>query len=56
MNNTACGDAAGVDCIGRMVMRPSDRVIASQFAVVFEAIKELITPPAPPKKQIGFHP
>ena len=27
-----------------------------QFAVVFEAIKELITPPAPPKKQIGFHP
>jgi len=56
MNNTACGDAAGVDCIGRMVMRPSDRVIASQFAVVFEAIKELITPPEPPKKQIGFHP
>src|SRR5438874_1866164 len=56
MNNTACGDAAGVECIGRMVMRPSDRVIASQFAVVFEAIKELITPPEPPKKQIGFHP
>ena len=27
-----------------------------QFAVVFEAIKELITPPEPPKKQIGFHP
>jgi hypothetical protein len=27
-----------------------------QFAVVFEAIKELITPPSPPKKQIGFHP
>src|SRR5437763_4773441 len=26
-----------------------------QFAVVFEAIKELITPPSPPKKQIGFH-
>jgi hypothetical protein len=45
-----------VDCIGRMVMRPSDRVIASQFAVVFEAIKELIAPPEPPKKQIGFHP
>ena len=45
-----------VDCIGRMVMRPSDRVIASQFAVVFEAIKELITPPSPPKKRIGFHP
>ena len=45
-----------VDCIGRMVMRPSDRVIASQFAVVFEAIKELITPPSPPKKRVGFHP
>jgi ORF6N domain-containing protein len=27
-----------------------------QFAVVFAAIKELITPPAPVKKQIGFHP
>jgi len=27
-----------------------------QFAAVFEAIKELIAPPSPPKKQIGFHP
>jgi hypothetical protein len=27
-----------------------------QFAVVFEAIKQLIAPPAPPKKEIGFHP
>jgi ORF6N domain len=27
-----------------------------QFAVVFAAIKELITPPVPAKKQIGFHP
>jgi hypothetical protein len=27
-----------------------------QFAVVFEAIKELITPPSPPRKRIGFHP
>jgi len=27
-----------------------------QFAVVFEAIKQLISPPAPPKKQIGFRP
>jgi hypothetical protein len=26
-----------------------------QFAVVFEAIKQLIAPPEPPKKQIGFH-
>jgi hypothetical protein len=27
-----------------------------QFAVVFEAIKQLIAPPAAPKKEIGFHP
>ena len=27
-----------------------------QFAVVFAAIKELIAPSSPPKKQIGFHP
>ena len=27
-----------------------------QFAVVFDAIKQLIAPPEPPKKQIGFHP
>ena len=26
-----------------------------KFAVVFDAIKELIAPPEPPKKQIGFH-
>jgi hypothetical protein len=26
-----------------------------QFAVVFEAIKQLIAPPAPSRKQIGFH-
>jgi hypothetical protein len=26
-----------------------------KFAVVFAAIKQLITPPAPPKRQIGFH-
>ena len=46
-----------MDCIGRMVRRPSNWAIASQkFAVVFEAIKQLIAPPVPPKKQIGFHP
>jgi ORF6N domain len=27
-----------------------------QFAEVFAAIKELVAPPAPPGKQIGFHP
>jgi len=46
-----------MDCIGRMVRRPSNWEIASQqFAVVFEAIKQLIAPPAAPKKEIGFHP
>jgi hypothetical protein len=39
-----------------MVMRPSNREIASQFATVFAAIKQLIAPPPPPRKQIGFHP
>jgi len=79
--NTVCGGRARVDCIGRMVMRPSDREIASQsrtqynvrgrrwidcngcmvrqpsgreiasqFAVVFAAIKELITAAEPTKK------
>src|SRR6478609_9537936 len=32
------------------------RTFVQQFAVVFEAIKELITPPSPSKKRIGFHP
>jgi ORF6N domain len=27
-----------------------------QFAEVFAAIKQLIAPPSPPKRQIGFHP
>src|SRR5256885_6565757 len=27
-----------------------------KFAVVFTAIKQLIAPPSPAKKQIGFHP
>jgi hypothetical protein len=45
-----------VDCIGRLVRRPSDWEITSQFAEVFAAVKELVAPPAPPGKQIGFHP
>jgi hypothetical protein len=45
-----------VDCIGRLVSRPSDWEIASQFSVVFAAIKELIAPPPPLRKTIGFHP
>jgi hypothetical protein len=45
-----------VDCIGRLVSRPSDWGIASQFSVVFAAIKELIAPPPPLRKTIGFHP
>ena len=27
-----------------------------KFATVFEAIKQLISTPEPPRKQIGFHP
>jgi hypothetical protein len=45
-----------VDCIGRLVRRPSDWEITSQFADIFAAIKELVAPPATPRKQIGFHP
>ena len=45
-----------VDCIGRMVRRPSEWEVASQFAVVFAAIKQLVAPPVAPRKQIGFHP
>jgi hypothetical protein len=26
-----------------------------KFAVVFEAIKQLIIPPEPPRRRIGFH-
>ena len=45
-----------IDCIGCMVRQPSGREIASQFAVVFDAIRELMEgPPQPPKRQIGFH-
>ena len=45
-----------IDCIGRMVMWPSGREIASQFKNVFDAIRELMEgPPQPPKRQIGFH-
>src|SRR6266403_1549004 len=79
-----------IDCIGRMVMRPSDwkervniaimrtfvrlremllsnaelaRKLAAlenkydaQFKVVFDAIRELMLPPDPPRRKIGFHP
>ena len=44
-----------IDCIGCVVRQPSGREIASQFAVVFEAIKQLITPSEPSKRRIGFH-
>ena len=32
-----------------------ERKYDEQFAVVFEAIKQLITPPEPPRRRIGFH-
>ena len=28
----------------------------AQFKIVFDAIRELMTPPEKPKHQIGFHP
>jgi hypothetical protein len=28
----------------------------SQFKVVFDAIRQLMTPPDPPRRRIGFHP
>jgi hypothetical protein len=46
-----------IDCIGRMVMWPSDREDASQkFATVFAAIKQLIVPTPSARKRVGFHP
>ena len=45
-----------VDCIGRLVRRPSDWEITSQFAEVFAAIKELITPSTPAKNRSAFIP
>ncbi|MDP1831031.1 MAG: hypothetical protein Q8K67_03150 [Geothrix sp.] len=33
-----------------------ERKYDGQFRVVFEAIRDLMTPPAPAKKPIGFHP
>jgi hypothetical protein len=31
-----------------------ERKYDAQFKVVFEAIRELMAPPAPPRKRIGF--
>jgi len=50
------GGRRWMDCIGRLVRRPSGWEITSQFADVFTAIKELVAPPATPRKQIGFYP
>jgi hypothetical protein len=45
-----------IDCIGCMVRQPSGREIASQFKIVFDAIRELMEgQPQPAKRQIGFH-
>ena len=32
-----------------------ERTYDEQFRTVFEAIRKLMTPPAPPRKRIGFH-
>ena len=37
-------------------IRALEKKYDERFAVVFAAIKELIAPPVPPRKQIGFHP
>ena len=33
-----------------------ERKYDSQFKVVFDAIRQLMTPPDPPKRRIGFNP
>jgi hypothetical protein len=33
-----------------------ERKYDAQFKVVFDAIRELMTPPVAPKRRIGFHP
>jgi hypothetical protein len=33
-----------------------ERKYDAQFKVVFDAIRELMTPPLTPKRRIGFHP
>jgi hypothetical protein len=33
----------------------SCRIIWRQFKVVFDAIRQLMSPPARPKREIGFH-
>jgi hypothetical protein len=33
-----------------------ERKYDSQFKVVFDAIRQLMTPPDPPKRRIGFKP
>ncbi|MBN1669660.1 MAG: hypothetical protein JXR37_01415 [Kiritimatiellae bacterium] len=36
-------------------LRELERKYDAQFKVLFEALEELMTPPEPKKKQIGFH-
>jgi ORF6N domain len=46
---------AGAGDLGRKI-EALEQKYDEQLAVVFAAIKELIAPPAPTRKQIGFHP
>jgi hypothetical protein len=39
----------------RRKLEALERKYDAQFKVVFDAIRELMTPPEPPKRQIGFH-
>jgi hypothetical protein len=41
--------------LNQAVKRNRDRFPEAQFRIVFDAIRELMTPPEPPKRQIGFH-
>ena len=47
--------ALSVDELARKLTE-MERRYDQQFQEVFEAIRELITPPETPNRQIGFHP
>ena len=40
----------------RRKIEEMERKYDKQFAIVFNAIKQLLEPPEPPKRRIGFHP
>ncbi len=40
----------------RLKIEDMERKYDQQFKVVFDAIRQLLTPPEKPKRQMGFHP